>query len=106
MCTVLLPPGGYPIAVTKYIISYIWIKGNEIPGYAYVCGSVLGMSLRTQRTDSQFLWRIPSTVSSHIYANLQLFLIPYRVPNLFKIGPPTVIYLARRVAAPIENFVD
>ena len=23
MCTVLLPPGGYPIAVNKYIISYI-----------------------------------------------------------------------------------
>ena len=22
MCTVLLPPGGYPIAVIKYIISY------------------------------------------------------------------------------------
>ena len=22
MCTVLLPPGGYPIAVNKYIISY------------------------------------------------------------------------------------
>jgi len=23
MCTVLLPPGGYPFAVNKYIISYI-----------------------------------------------------------------------------------
>jgi hypothetical protein len=23
MCTVLLPPGGYPIAVNKYIISYL-----------------------------------------------------------------------------------
>jgi hypothetical protein len=23
MCTVLLPPGGYPIAVNKYIVSYI-----------------------------------------------------------------------------------
>jgi hypothetical protein len=23
MCTVLLPPGGYPIAVNKYITSYI-----------------------------------------------------------------------------------
>jgi len=25
MCTVLLPPGGYPIAVNKYIISYIML---------------------------------------------------------------------------------
>ena len=25
MCTVLLPPGGYPIAVNKYIISYVYI---------------------------------------------------------------------------------
>jgi len=30
MCTVLLPPGGYPIAV-KYIISYI----SKIIGRAY-----------------------------------------------------------------------
>jgi len=26
MCTVLLPPGGYPFAVDNYIISYIIIK--------------------------------------------------------------------------------
>ena len=25
MCTVLLPPGGYPIAVNKYIYIYIYI---------------------------------------------------------------------------------
>ena len=24
MCTVLLPPGGYPIAVNKYIYLYVW----------------------------------------------------------------------------------
>jgi len=28
MCTVLLPPGGYPIAVTKYIYTYINININ------------------------------------------------------------------------------
>jgi len=33
MCTVLLPPGGYPIAV-KYIISYIK-KGKAIPLQAW-----------------------------------------------------------------------
>jgi len=30
MCTVLLPPGGNPIAVNKYIVSYIYI-------YIYIC---------------------------------------------------------------------
>ena len=33
MCTELLPPGGYPIAVNKYIISYngnIISKGKEV----------------------------------------------------------------------------
>jgi len=26
MCTVLLPPGGYPIAVNKYIMSYCILR--------------------------------------------------------------------------------
>jgi len=31
MCTALLPPGGYPIAVNKYIISYhvLPLAGNR-----------------------------------------------------------------------------
>ena len=86
-------------------ISYTWINGNEIPGYAYVCSSVLGMSLSPQRTDSQLLWRIPSTVLPYTYANLQLVSILCHMPNFFKIGHSTLIYLARRVAAPIENFI-
>jgi len=30
MCTVLLPPGGYPIAVDKYIISYYSNSRNTL----------------------------------------------------------------------------
>ena len=30
MCTVLLPPGGYPIAVNKYIISFISIDNTRL----------------------------------------------------------------------------
>jgi len=29
MCTVLLPPGGYPFAVNKYIISYQYIASKS-----------------------------------------------------------------------------
>ena len=32
MCTVLLPPGGYPIAVNKYIISYHIVSYHNIGG--------------------------------------------------------------------------
>jgi hypothetical protein len=42
MCTVLLPPGGYPIAVNKYIISY------RIPQYTVtllVCFSLKNVGL-------------------------------------------------------------
>jgi hypothetical protein len=39
MCTVLLPPGGYPIAVNKYIIKLIknkvWVFAST-PPYAFV----------------------------------------------------------------------
>jgi len=28
MCTVLLPPGGYPVAVNKYVISFVLTKGH------------------------------------------------------------------------------
>jgi len=31
MCTVLLPPGGYPIAVNKYIIYHIVLYIQKIP---------------------------------------------------------------------------
>ena len=31
MCTVLLPPGGNPIAVNKYIISYLLILKRKQP---------------------------------------------------------------------------
>jgi hypothetical protein len=29
MCTVLLPPGGYPIAVNKYITYQVWVKNHK-----------------------------------------------------------------------------
>ena len=37
MCTVLLPPGGYPIAVNKYIISSYHIICNVISSYHVIC---------------------------------------------------------------------
>jgi len=33
MCTVLLPPGGYPIAVNKYIISFIILHPQTSKNY-------------------------------------------------------------------------
>jgi len=30
MCTVLLPPGGYPIPVNEYIISYHISNGKQV----------------------------------------------------------------------------
>jgi len=31
MCTVLLPPGGYPTAVNKYITSYSYTDVKSVP---------------------------------------------------------------------------
>ena len=36
MCTVLLPPGGYPIAVNKYIISIRKKENNKCDIYIYI----------------------------------------------------------------------
>jgi len=47
MCTVLLPPGGYPIAV-KYIISYIY----HIMYYIYHIIQNMGVRFRIRAADS------------------------------------------------------
>jgi hypothetical protein len=44
MCTVLLPPGGYPIAVNKYIISY------HIISYHIISYHIINSSLFTSRS--------------------------------------------------------
>jgi len=36
MCAVLLPPGGYPIAVNKYIISIRKKENNKCDIYIYI----------------------------------------------------------------------
>jgi len=46
MCTVLLPPGGYPIAVNKYIISYDIISTTMANGPLHTfcaLGHLLGL---------------------------------------------------------------
>jgi len=41
MCTVLQPPGGYPIAVNKYIISYHTKSHHKILGQTRVSSVVV-----------------------------------------------------------------
>jgi len=46
MCTVLLPPGGYPFAVNKYIISLYFIRGAA-PKYGKCASFSLYLSIMT-----------------------------------------------------------
>jgi len=45
MCTVLLPPGGYPIAVKKYVISYNTVLKKELLKRILLLGFKLGWSI-------------------------------------------------------------
>jgi len=46
MCTVLLPPGGYPIAVNKYITTVLRKKENTIKQEKY---KILKSKMRIKR---------------------------------------------------------
>jgi len=46
MCTVLLPPGGYPIAVNKYIISYYYVLQFNFHSVAVVLTLVQAKQIR------------------------------------------------------------
>jgi hypothetical protein len=64
MCTVLLPPGSYPIAVNKYIISYILIlkqqgQRNVIYTQTPRHGQKMWHERHKQETDTKFWLRTP-----------------------------------------------
>ena len=64
MCTVLLPPGGYPIAVNIYIYIYIYIYISSI-------------NLLNNVTMSRHVGKIGVTVQNYVHEeiNSRLFLI-------------------------------
>jgi hypothetical protein len=57
MCTVLLPPGGYPIAVNKYIIYHIWGLVFHIEEEKRLKNWVLGKVYRPERYKITEEWR-------------------------------------------------
>jgi len=64
MCTVLLPPGGYPIAVNKYITTVLRKKENTIKQEKY---KILKSKMRIKRgryreNDSKIEYRNSSRI--------------------------------------------
>jgi hypothetical protein len=71
MCTVLLPPGGYPIAVNKYIIYHIYcLHGIFVDLYA---------------RQSNFFERLPFTVS-HLTAAAHFTETQNKLQHVFQVA--------------------